>query len=151
LGLEPSDIIVSLEGTAILSSDDLDEHWPELGKRTHQPVTLGVRGKAGDRSLTIPPAASPPLHPTQLYSAVDGLILCLFLLAVRGTRPPAGTVTAWLAVIYSVSRFLIEGIRSDERPAVGGLSISQVISLVLFGAGLLLLALAWMPTRTRTT
>src|SRR5262249_52666384 len=73
-----------------------------------------------------------PLHPTQLYEAgAELLILFVLLLTERKGRPFAGR-TFWLyMLLYSISRFIIEFYRGDERGGIGMLSTSQLISLVL--------------------
>jgi phosphatidylglycerol:prolipoprotein diacylglycerol transferase len=73
-----------------------------------------------------------PLHPTQLYEAgAEFLILALLLSTERLGRRFAGR-TFWLyMLLYAVSRFVIEFFRGDERGAVGVLSTSQFISVLL--------------------
>jgi len=73
-----------------------------------------------------------PLHPTQLYEAgAEFLILMVLLRTERKGRPFAGR-TFWLyMLLYSVSRFVIEFYRGDERGTVGMFSTSQFISIVL--------------------
>ena len=73
-----------------------------------------------------------PLHPTQLYEAgAEFLILALLLSTERMGRRFAGR-TFWLyMLLYAVSRFFIEFFRGDERGAVGALSTSQFISVLL--------------------
>jgi phosphatidylglycerol:prolipoprotein diacylglycerol transferase len=73
-----------------------------------------------------------PLHPTQLYEAgAELLILFALLFFERKGRPFPGR-TFWLYILlYAVSRFIIEFYRGDERGAVGVLSTSQFISIVL--------------------
>ena len=79
---------------------------------------------------------SMPVHPTQLYAALDGLVLFLLLNAYYPLRRRDGEVMALLMVTYPVTRFLIERLRDDEGAVVAGLTISQTISLGLFAAGL---------------
>lgn len=79
-----------------------------------------------------------PLHPTQLYAALDGLILYLLLTAYYPLRRKSGEVIALLMLTYSITRFLIERLRDDEVAFVWGLTISQAVSLVLFLCGLIL-------------
>jgi phosphatidylglycerol:prolipoprotein diacylglycerol transferase len=86
------------------------------------------------------PASSPwslPVHPTQLYSAIDGLVLLFLLTAYYPLRRRDGAVMALLMVTYPVTRFLIEYLRNDEKVFLFGLTISQNISVLLLGAGLL--------------
>src|SRR5437660_135999 len=73
-----------------------------------------------------------PLHPTQLYEAgAEFLILIVLLVTERRGRPFAGR-TFWLyMLLYSITRFIIEFYRGDERGTVGIFSTSQFISIVL--------------------
>jgi phosphatidylglycerol:prolipoprotein diacylglycerol transferase len=86
----------------------------------------------------IPPDAaySLPVHPTQLYSVADGLVLMLLLLAYFPLRKRDGEVMALLMMTYPVTRVLIEYLRSDESVFLAGMTISQNISLVLLGCGI---------------
>ncbi len=89
---------------------------------------------------------SQPIHPTQLYSSLDGLLICGFLLAYYPYRRRDGEVFAWLLTIYPVTRFLIERIRDDEGAVRGtGLTISQNVSLVC----LAIAAAMWIYLRTQ--
>lgn len=89
-----------------------------------------------------------PVHPTQLYSVADGLILCVLLLAYFPIRRRDGEVMALLMVTYPVTRVLIEYLRSDERIFFAGMTISQNISLGLLACGLAFwYALSRMPAR----
>ena len=74
-----------------------------------------------------------PLHPTQLYEAGAELIILIVLLwTERKGRPYPGR-TFWLyMLLYSVSRFIIEFYRGDDRGnPIGTLSTSQLISVLL--------------------
>lgn len=77
-----------------------------------------------------------PVHPTQLYSSLDGFILLVLLTAYYPLRRRDGQVMALLMVTYPVSRFLIEWLRNDEPVFFAGMTISQNISLLLLAAGL---------------
>jgi phosphatidylglycerol:prolipoprotein diacylglycerol transferase len=72
------------------------------------------------------------LHPTQLYEAGAELVILVLLLATerRGRRFEGRTFWGYM-LLYAISRFMIEFYRGDERGMIGGLSISQFISLVL--------------------
>jgi phosphatidylglycerol:prolipoprotein diacylglycerol transferase len=78
-----------------------------------------------------------PVHPTQIYSAIDGLILTLLLLAYFPIRRRDGEIMALLMVTYPLSRILIEYLRNDEAAFFAGMTISQNISLALLAFGLL--------------
>lgn len=94
----------------------------------------------------LPPSAlrSLPVHPTQLYSAFDGLLLVALLSAYYPLRRRDGEVMALLMVTYPISRFLIEYLRNDEGVFFGGMTISQNISVLLFFFGVLF----WRYLRT---
>lgn len=77
-----------------------------------------------------------PVHPTQLYSAGAALIVLSLLLAYarrRDRRP--GEVMAMLMIVYPLTRWPIEAIRSDEPAAFLGMSWAQNISVLLLLAG----------------
>ena len=77
-----------------------------------------------------------PLHPTQLYSTLDGLILLVLLNAYYPLRRRDGEVMGLLMLCYPVTRFLIEQLRNDEGVFWAGMTVSQVISVGLFVGGL---------------
>jgi prolipoprotein diacylglyceryltransferase len=81
------------------------------------------------------PETSSPIHPAQLYSTIDGLLICLFLLAYDPFKRRDGELLAWAGTIYPITRFLMEIIRTDEGPVFGTtLSISQNISLLILAS-----------------
>jgi phosphatidylglycerol:prolipoprotein diacylglycerol transferase len=83
-----------------------------------------------------------PVLPTQLFEAGANLVLFVVLAGLyRQRRGGAGLVTACYLMGYAVIRFSVEALRGDQRQAVGPLSISQAISLLVFAAGVMLLAL----------
>ncbi len=85
------------------------------------------------------------LHPTQIYAALDGLLLFFLLGAFYPVRRRDGEVFALLMVCYPISRFVIERLRDDESALYAGMTVSQLVSV-----GLLALGLAfWGYLRTR--
>jgi phosphatidylglycerol---prolipoprotein diacylglyceryl transferase len=90
-----------------------------------------------------------PLHPTQLYESLAGLVILLTLLAIerRGRSFPGRTFWQFV-LMYAVSRFIIEFFRGDDRGMVSMFSTSQIISLVL--APLSIVMLWWLSGRTTT-
>ena len=106
-----------------------------------------VAGDEAPRHWTLPVREwSHPIHPTQLYSSLNGFVLCLLLWAYYPFRRRDGEVIALLMTLYAITRFVIEIIRTDEGSFAGtGLTISQNISL-----GLLALAVAlWITILSR--
>jgi phosphatidylglycerol---prolipoprotein diacylglyceryl transferase len=83
------------------------------------------------------PANSLPVHPAQLYSAVTAALIGWVLWSYYPFRRRDGQVLALMLLLYPISRFLEEIIRTDEPAIFGtGLSISQNISVVVFVAAI---------------
>lgn len=94
--------------------------------------------------------ASLPVHPTQLYATINGLILSGLLAAFFHVRRRHGAVIGLLFVLYPVSRVLEELIRTDNPHDVFGLTISQFVSLCmfLFGVAYLYILYTRLPERS---
>jgi prolipoprotein diacylglyceryltransferase len=144
-GLKAGALVQSIDGVPVQSIDDaylallnIDGHQPDMT------VSIRVAGDPRTHAWTVagPLPRSGPVHPAQLYSAVDGLLLCGFLLAYSPFRRRDGELFALLLTIHPVSRFLLESIRKDENKNVWetGMTISQNVSVMLLVAGLLLWA-----------
>jgi phosphatidylglycerol---prolipoprotein diacylglyceryl transferase len=89
-------------------------------------VEAGAFGDPATLSPANLPARSLPVHPTQLYSAIDAGLLCWLLWSYYPFRRRDGEVTALMLTLHPISRFLLEVIRVDESAVFGtGLSISQ--------------------------
>jgi len=73
-----------------------------------------------------------PVHPTQIYESLAGLLLCALTIAVWRRREFYGQVLLVLAMGYGLWRFGIEYVRDDpERGFFAGFSTSQLISLAI--------------------
>lgn len=77
-----------------------------------------------------------PVHPTQIYAAINGIVLCLLLSAYYPHRRRDGEVVGLMMILYPITRFLLERLRNDENPLMSGMTIAQVCSLFLLAAGL---------------
>jgi phosphatidylglycerol:prolipoprotein diacylglycerol transferase len=115
-----------------------------------------VQFPAGTAPATHHPAASGcslPLHPAQLYAAIDAALLALLAIAYTPVARRDGEVFALVLTLHPLSRILLEMIRVDEPPALGTpLSISQLLSLgLLVLAGVLWWWIARQPPRLRGT
>jgi phosphatidylglycerol---prolipoprotein diacylglyceryl transferase len=82
-------------------------------------------------------AFSLPVHPTQLYSAGAAMLVLgiLLLFARRRDRRP-GEIMALLMIVYPLTRWPLEALRSDEPSVFLGMSWSQNISVALLLAGM---------------
>jgi phosphatidylglycerol:prolipoprotein diacylglycerol transferase len=77
-------------------------------------------------------AFSYPVHPTQLYEGLLGLVLAGVCLRVLQKRAFVGQVLLVLCIGYGVSRFLLDYLRDDpERGMALGFSTTQLISMLL--------------------
>ena len=75
-------------------------------------------------------AHSLPVHPTQLYESLNGLLLLGLTLLVRRWRRFSGEVFLMFFATYGITRSYIESLRADtQRGSVGPLSTSQFIGL----------------------
>lgn len=82
-------------------------------------------------------AWTPPMHPTQIYSSINGFLLAILTANFYAVRPQVGSVLALGWILYPLTRFLEERIRADELGQFNtGLTISQLISLGLCGLGI---------------
>ncbi len=89
-----------------------------------------------------------PLHPTQLYESVAGLVILVAVLGLERRAKAFPGRTFWqFVLLYGISRFVIEFFRGDDRGAVAMFSTSQLISLVLVPLSLVMLW--WLAGRPR--
>jgi phosphatidylglycerol:prolipoprotein diacylglycerol transferase len=135
-GLRLGDEIASLNGLPIASIAEAQQQI-FTSFSTRRPLRLKLVSR---QPVEIGPAPLPdrsrPVHPAQLYSAVDAGLLAWLLWAYYPFRRRDGEVIALLLIIHPVTRFLLEIIRVDESAVFGtGLSISQNISIALFVGG----------------
>lgn len=111
--------------------------FPQKSGPWYDHVSQGWISKTALRSL--------PVHPTQLYSALDGFLLLALLTAYYPLRKRDGEVLALLMVTLPITRFLIETLRDDDSVFWAGMTVAQVISVGIFVAGLAFWA--WLLSR----
>jgi len=146
-GLKPSELLRGINGFRTFTCEQaywaLDEAF-----REKRPLQIEIEGRALIEIPAVdPPKRSLPVHPTQIYSQIDALAICLLLLFFDRFRRRDGALLALALSIYPVSRFFIEMLRTDEAAVFGtGLSIAQNVSsaLLVFAAGLWCYIL-WRP------
>lgn len=80
-----------------------------------------------------------PLHPTQIYHSLAGLLTFAILLTAKRFIKAEGRITGLFLVLFSVFRFTIEFFRADYRGHLGPVSTTQFITLVFFSIGIYLL------------
>lgn len=138
-GLQKDDLIESINGKATLTRDAINQAL--IAVKPYEEVAISVKRLGETKKLTFVPPPSLPLLPTQLYMALDGIILCLLLSAYYPLRRREGAVIALLMMTYAINRYLIEQLRLDNPEYVGVFTISQAISIALFTAGLVMMIL----------
>jgi phosphatidylglycerol:prolipoprotein diacylglycerol transferase len=138
-GLQPGVEVVAINGVRI-DSLAVAKQTVFASFEAQRPLRLELRsGKSIEIAAVTPPARSLPVHPTQLYSAIDAGLLGWLLWSLYPFRSRDGQVVALLLTIHPITRFLLEIIRTDEPAVFGtGMSISQNISLVLLAMGIAL-------------
>lgn len=124
--------VVALNGYA---PDSIDQAAQLFGEAygSDQPLTLRL---ADGETRELPAATrtrSLPVHPTQVYSAINAGLTAWLLWVWFPHRRRDGEVALLMFTLYPISRFLLEIIRTDEDAIFGtGLSISQNVSLIAF-------------------
>ncbi|MCS6976306.1 MAG: prolipoprotein diacylglyceryl transferase [Gemmatales bacterium] len=148
-GLKPGDRILRVGDEPTPGAADVYAallSWPQ-GK----PLSLTVRrhDAGGEQTLTLAyqPTGSLPIHPTQLYNSLDGLLLFVLLTAFYPYRRTDGQVLALFLLLYPINRFLMESLRMDNPPTWFGLTLSQNISVVVFLVGLILMSVLIVRSR----
>jgi phosphatidylglycerol:prolipoprotein diacylglycerol transferase len=121
------------------------------------PVGLGmgrlgnfINGELYGRPTTVPwgmifpEGGNVPRHPSQLYEALlEGFILFAILWTVRKRGLRDGMMVALFVILYGFFRFIVEFFREPDAHlgfVLGGLSMGQVLCLIMIAAGGLLAA-----------
>ena len=129
-GLKPGMSVQSIEGMRIPNMEQTQRAM-ELSA-SNERMGLVVDGKNLVMQLPPLPDRSLPTHPTQVYSSINALLLCLLAIAYFPFRQRDGEVFLLLIGAYAVTRFLLEVIRTDESSFAGtGMTISQNVSVVM--------------------
>ncbi len=87
-------------------------------------------------TFTNPESLAPkgiPLHPTQVYSAINGLLIFVVLMGLRRIKTFEGQIFWFYVLLYGVTRVGIEFFRGDDRGMLmgGAVSTSQLIGVIL--------------------
>ena len=78
-------------------------------------------------------------EPTFLYESLACLLGFIIIIIIRRFKYiKVGMVTAFYLMYYSVCRFFIESLRTDSL-MIGGFKIAQIISIILFLIGIVIL------------
>ncbi len=92
-----------------------------------------------DKAVTVDGVTYIQVHPTFLYESLWNLCLFILLLVVTKKKRFHGQVFLLYLMGYGAGRFWIEGLRTDQlKIGHSDVAISQVVSVVLFAAALIL-------------
>jgi len=78
-------------------------------------------------------------HPSQIYESIKNIIIFFALWAIKNKNLPKGFMFWLFVVIYSALRFVVEFFRQPDEQLgfiLGALTMGQVLSIVMFAAGL---------------
>lgn len=86
-----------------------------------------------------------PIHPTQLYSSIYGIIIFLLLVYLDKRGFYDGFLISAFLILYGISRFVVDFFRFYENQMylVAGLQFNQVVSLIMFISGIGILLYRW--------
>lgn len=112
---------------------------PEWDPNTPNPIVAEMT--VGETTYNFFPSQLPfrslPVHPSQIYASINGLLLCWIIWIIQPLPTRDGVVFCIAIALYAVSRFLLEGVRSDEVGQFGTiLTVAQWVSLASFSAAL---------------
>lgn len=95
------------------------------GIESHSPIAWFAQSFAGDAALR---------YPTQLYSAASLLLIYVLLRIWQDHRRFRGEIFLGYCILYSLKRFMMEFIRGDNPRIFFNLTMSQVISCLVFAS-----------------
>ncbi|MCY2982883.1 MAG: prolipoprotein diacylglyceryl transferase [Planctomycetota bacterium] len=131
------------KGQKLIAIKELQVDGPSPSDTLAAPVFEAMI-QVGNRKLQVTggtlPKRSVPVHPSQVYAAISGLVLCLWTILFSAMTKRRGMVIGAGLVAYGVQRIIEEIIRVDEAGQFGtSLSIAQWISIggILLGVGLM--------------
>jgi prolipoprotein diacylglyceryl transferase len=86
-------------------------------------------------------ATDETFHPAFLYEGLWNVGLCLALIWIgKHVRLRPGRLVAFYVAGYTLVRFFIEGIRTDEANEIAGLRVNEWVSIILFAGAMLVIA-----------
>ena len=119
-----------------MSYDETSELLPPVPKIDDPARTpeLAASVTVDHRTVLLSPNELPrwslPVHPSQIYSAIDSFLLCLLILCLQPWVTRDGQAFLIAVALHAVARFTLELIRSDEAGQFGtSLTIAQWISI----------------------
>jgi len=81
------------------------------------------------------PPTTIPVHPTQLYEIIIMFIVFLFIWKIRKLERPAGWLFSIYLILAGFERFFIEFLRNTTPSPVPGLSLAQLMAVLIIIVG----------------
>lgn len=78
------------------------------------------------------------VHPTFLYESISTFIIFIILRKMQNKREYKGQILLWYGILYSIIRFLIEGMRTDSLMFFY-FRISQILSVFILISSIVIL------------
>ncbi|MBU1106296.1 MAG: prolipoprotein diacylglyceryl transferase [Candidatus Riflebacteria bacterium] len=88
-------------------------------------------------AMNFPAAGSVKCHPTQIYESIGALLIWLLLSKLRPYRRNYGEIFLAYIASYGLIRFLIEFFRAENPVVMAGLTMAQIIGILMVGASLI--------------
>lgn len=104
---------------------------------TKSRMLLAKEVLTAERRAQLSPNLMVPVHPTQIYSTINALILCTFATSLFLYRRRDGQVLLTIMFLYPLTRFILEMLRVEPRYAAE-LSASQWVSICIVTVGVVL-------------
>jgi phosphatidylglycerol:prolipoprotein diacylglycerol transferase len=147
-GLVRGDEIVAVNGHPIAAISQMQQLFIESAAQPDKPLVTQLADRTVHKLAFVPPPRALPVHPAQLYDAVNLALMALVLWLYFPLRRHDGELLAVGMIFYSITRFVMEIIRVDEPSQLDtGLSISQLLSFGVFLTGVVLLTYVELRNR----
>lgn len=143
-GVKEGEVVSYIAGSKIDNMGDVREVFSELARHVGQnqekgePTPMQINRHAPWMVEALP-ERSLPVHPTQIYSAIDAALLALVLWFFYPFRRHDGEVIALMLTLHPISRFLLEVVRIDEPGAFNTpFTISQLVGFLFLACAVAL-------------
>ncbi|MSQ96692.1 MAG: hypothetical protein EXR98_19360 [Gemmataceae bacterium] len=133
--VEPGDVIVDIDGKEVRSQLDI---WPTGGDLKLTVIRGGV-----ETTLSPFTPTSIGVTPTQIFETISMCLLLFFLVSYYPYKRHDGELLVLFMFCYGVHRFLNEMLRTDTKPVLFDLTLSQTISLGVLTIAAVLAVVVW--------
>lgn len=139
-GKKPKLFLVKEKFGFLCFVDEFLKNW-KTDQENHREMLIATDSSEPFYLYTLPvePIEVRKVHPTQIYSSLCAAAGCVLLLVWSRRCKKDGEVFLVFLFFYSIVRFLLETIRTDEGSFLGtGFTVSQNVSILVFCGAILL-------------